>query len=65
MGKFNKVETVKGKFTGVVVKDNELVDAETGEVIDIIKILGQIYNDDEFDISTSSKNDVELNPKTD
>lgn len=65
MGKFNKVETVKGKFAGVVVKDNELVDAETGEVIDIIKILGQIYNDDEFDISTSSKNDVELNPKTD
>ena len=63
MAKFNKTETVKGKITGVVVRGGEFVDGETGEVIDVITMLSKIYGDEPFDISTTAKQDVELDTK--
>lgn len=63
MAKFNKIETIKGKISGVVIRDGSFVDSESGEVIDVTKMLSQVYGDEPFDISTNAKQDVELDTK--
>ena len=60
MAKFNKVETVKGKIAGVIIKDGNFVDYESGEKVNVVGMLSKIYKDRVFDIATTSKEDTKL-----
>ena len=60
MAKFNKVETVKGKIAGIIIKDGNFVDFESGENVNVVGMLSKIYKDRVFDIATTSKEDTEL-----
>lgn len=64
MAQFKKSRTLKGTFKNVIISDNSLVDEESGEQIDLIKILSEVYGQNAFDISTSLKTDEDVNIDT-
>lgn len=60
MGNFKKSVAVNGKYKSMVIRNNEFVDPETGNVVDVIAELSKIYGEEEFSISTSAKTDIDL-----
>lgn len=61
MAQFKKSRTLKGTFKNVVINEGMLMDEETGEAIDIVSILSQVYGSNAFDITTSLKADEDIN----
>ncbi len=57
---FKKTVSINGKYKSLVISDGNLINTEDGEVIDLIAVLSQIYGDEPFALSTSSKADEEL-----
>lgn len=60
MNGFKKTTSTSGKIKNVVVHEGSFVDEETGDVIDLVKILGDVYGDQPFDLSASAKVELEL-----
>ena len=60
MVQFKKNESLTGKFKDVISTGENLVDAETGEAIDLCGTLHDVYGDASFDISVSYKEDSEV-----
>ena len=61
MASVKKSESTKATWKALKIVDGELLDAETGEVIDnIIDILGKYFKDSEFSLTATYKLDVEL-----
>lgn len=60
MAKFTKTRTIKGTYKSVVIQDGQFVDEETGEVIDLVSQLEDVYGEATFDITTNLKIDEEL-----
>lgn len=58
---FKKSVNITGKYKSVFVDEEmNFVDLETGESIDLAENLRTIYGDNAFSISTSFKDDVDL-----
>lgn len=60
MGKFTKTKNIKGVYKSVVINEGQFVDEETGEVLDVVGQLRDVYGDNAFDITTTLKIDEEL-----
>ena len=48
MGNFTRNVTIKGKFKNIIATGDGFMDDETGEDIDLSKILYEIYKDTPF-----------------
>lgn len=60
MAQFKKSRTLKGMFKNVVIHEGMLMDEGTGEAVDFIKILHEVYGENPFDITTSLKTDEDI-----
>lgn len=60
MGQFKRSTTINGKYKSVVIIDGDLCDYETGEQIDLVSQLFNVYGDQPFSITTTSKIDIDL-----
>ena len=60
MAKFTKTKNIKGVFKNVVINEGQFVDEDSGEVLDIISLLKDVYGETAFDITTNLKIDEEL-----
>lgn len=63
MAQFKKSRTLKGTFKNVVIYEGALLDEDTGEAIDFINILFEVYGENAFDITTSLKTDEDIDIK--
>lgn len=63
MAQFKKSRTLKGTFKNVVIHEGALLDEDTGEAIDFINILSEVYGENAFDITTSLKTDEDIDIK--
>ena len=57
MGTFKKTTVTKGQFKNISATGDGFMDDETGELINLSKILHEIYEDNSFELSTSLKAD--------
>ena len=57
MGTFKKTTVTKGQFKNIIATGDGFMDDETGELINLSKILHEIYEDSPFELSTSLKAD--------
>ena len=55
-----KSTSISGKFKNIMIHEGSFVDADTSEIVDIIGILEKAYGDNSFDISTSMKEDEDI-----
>ena len=60
MAQFKKSRTLKGTFKNVIIHEGVLMDEETGEAIDFISILSEVYGANAFDIATTLKTDEDI-----
>lgn len=60
MAIFKKSESITGKYKELIIIDGQFADPESGEAINVIEHLANIYGDQPFSLSTSSKVDVDL-----
>lgn len=60
MGNFTRNVTIKGKFKNIIATGDGFMDDETGEDIDLSKILYEIYKDTPFELTTSYKSDEDM-----
>lgn len=60
--KFSKSETVKGSFKGISIHEGIFLDDETGETIDLVQKLTNLFGGEDvvFDLSATLKTDEEL-----
>lgn len=58
---FKKSINIAGKYKALnVTEEGTFVDVETGEALDLAEQLYQIYGENPFSLSTSYKDDIEL-----
>lgn len=57
---FKKKVSIAGVFKNITCNGNDFVDFETGEVIPVCEILHHVYGDAPFDISSSRKEDNDI-----
>ena len=60
MGKFTKTKNIKGVYKNVIINEGQFMDEETGEILDVIGQLRDVYGENAFDITTTLKIDEEL-----
>lgn len=60
MGKFTKTKNIKGVYKNIIINDGQFMDEETGEILDVIGQLRDVYGENAFDITTTLKIDEEL-----
>lgn len=58
--KFNKSVAITGKIGGILVSGGEFIDADTGEVVDIVKIFESVFGENEFSITAKLSDKSEL-----
>lgn len=58
--KFNKSVAITGKISGILVSNGVFVDADTGEVVDIVKIFESVFGENEFCITAKLSDKSEL-----
>lgn len=59
MIKFNKSNTITGTMKNICVVNGMFVDDETGEVVDLVSMLQQVFGDNPFDMKVSRKSDID------
>lgn len=61
MIKVERTTKTNMKAKGLCLQNNQIVDIETGEALDLIKLLSTIFGEDEFEISAtvSKKEEVD------
>ena len=59
MIKFNKSNTITGTMKNICVVNGMFVDDETGEVVDLVSMLQQVFGDSPFDMKVSRKSDID------
>lgn len=61
MIKIERTTKTNMKAKGLCLQNNQIVDIETGEALDLIKLLSTIFGEDEFEISAtvSKKEEVD------
>ena len=59
---FKKSITTQGKFKNLVVRDGSFVDDETGEIINVAKIIESAMGEVPFDLSVSQKTEDDVTP---
>lgn len=59
MIKFNKLNTITGTMKNICVANGMFVDDETGEVVDLVSMLQQVFGDSPFDMRVSRKSDID------
>lgn len=60
MASFKRSVNLSGKFKGLMIVEGNFVDTETSEIIDVADILGKVYGNNAFDLSTSYKSDEDV-----
>lgn len=60
MGKFTKTKNIKGVYKNIIINEGQFMDEETGEILDVIGQLRDVYGENAFDITTTLKIDEEL-----
>lgn len=60
MTKFKRSINLSGKIENIISNGDIFIDSETGEEINLFKILYDVYGNTPFSISTSQKVDEEL-----
>lgn len=63
MIKFSKSGTVTGKLKFLAVNDGIFVDAETGEQIDLARIIESVVGTEPFDMTLTQKSDTDITPE--
>jgi len=61
---FKKQTTYTGKLKQLKIFDGNFVD-ESGEVINLVEILANVYGDMAFDLSTTSKSEEDIDAEPD
>lgn len=61
---FKKQTTYTGKLKQIRIFDGNFVD-ESGEVINLVEILTNVYGDMTFDLSTTSKSEEDIDTESD
>lgn len=59
---FKKNIKISGKFKGLSVVDNSFVDTETGEEINVAKIISDVYGNTPFDLDVTQKTEDDIAP---
>ena len=57
---FKQSLTLKGTWKNVYFQEDDLIDSESGEILDLIAIFKEKYGDKEFSITSNYKEDTEL-----
>lgn len=58
-----KSKSINAKFKALLVQDGtRFVDSETGEVIDIARIVSQAVGDEAVDVTVTNKSEVDITP---
>lgn len=63
MAEFKRSVNTTGKFKGISVIDGNFLYSDTGEAIDVARILEEVYGSGQpFDLSTTQKSDDAITP---
>lgn len=57
---FKKTISIDGKFKALVISNGNFVDVETGETINLVEALSDIYGEDPFSLTTNAKASEEI-----
>ena len=57
---FKKSTSIAGKLKGIVSDGSGFFDADTGEEVNLAKVLNDIYGNIPFDLSSTVKQDEDL-----
>lgn len=60
MASFKRTVGLSGKFKSLTIVDGNFVDSETSEIINVAEILGKVYGNNTFDLSTTYKSDEDI-----
>lgn len=60
MATFKKKISVAGVFKNLTCNGDDFIDYETGEVVQVCEILHHVYGDAPFDISSSRKEEDDI-----
>lgn len=60
MASFKRTSAINGKFKDIAIVNGKFVDTETGEEIDVIGILNNVFHGNTFTLSASYKADEDI-----